>query len=69
MAPGGYLYGSWKLETSYLIGVLQSTHPMKQASSKWIFQVSSGADAVGHAWYVLSTFLTFNNFHNLIYFD
>jgi len=69
VAPGGYLYRSWKLETSYLTGVLQSTHLMKQASSKWISQVSSDIDAGDHAWHVMSTFLTFDNSHNLIYFD
>jgi hypothetical protein len=40
------------------MGVLHSTHPMQQASSKWISQAPSGVDAVIHAWHVLSTFLT-----------
>jgi hypothetical protein len=51
------------------MGVLHSTHPMQQASSKWISQAPSGVDAVIHAWYVLSIFLTFDNPHNSIYFD
>ncbi len=47
------------------MGVLHSTHPMQQASSKWISQASS----VVHAWHVVPTFLTFDNPHNSIYFD
>jgi len=31
------------------MGVLHSTHPMQQASSKWFSQASSGVDAVVHA--------------------
>jgi hypothetical protein len=51
------------------MGVLHSTHPMKQASSKWISQAFSGVDAVVHAWDVVSTFSTFDNLHNSVYFD
>jgi hypothetical protein len=51
------------------MGVLHSTHPMQQASSKWISQASSGVDAVVHAWHVVPTFLTFDNPHNSVYFD
>jgi hypothetical protein len=47
------------------MGVLHSTHPMQQPSSKWISQASSGV----HAWHVVPTFLTFDNPHNLVYFD
>jgi hypothetical protein len=42
---------------------------MQQASSKWIAQAPFGVDAVIHAWHVLSTFLTFDNPYNLVYFD
>jgi hypothetical protein len=31
------------------MGVLHSTHPMQQASSKWFSQASSGVDAFVHA--------------------
>jgi len=45
------------------MGVLHSTHPMQQVFLKWISQAPSGVDAVIHAWHVLPTFLTFDNFH------
>jgi hypothetical protein len=53
------------------MGVLHSTYPMHQASSKWISQALSGVDAAIHAWHVdvLPTFLTSDNSHNSIYFD
>jgi len=51
------------------MGVLNSTHPMEQASSKWFSQASSGVDAVVHAWHVVTTFVTVDNPHNSVYFD
>jgi hypothetical protein len=39
-----------------LNGVLHSTHPMQQASSKWISRPLSGVDALIHAWHVVPTF-------------
>jgi uncharacterized membrane protein len=49
--------------TSYLMGVLHSTHPMQQSFSKWNSQASSAVDAVVHAWHVVPTFLTLYNAH------
>jgi len=51
----GWLYRSWRFGvaekvTSYWMGVLHSTHPMQQASSKWSCQASSCHDVKCQAW-------------------
>jgi len=51
------------------MGVLHSTHPTQQASSKWFSQAFSGVDAVVHAWHVVLTFLTSDDPHSSVYFD
>jgi hypothetical protein len=54
------LNGCVAFNTSYATSFLK----MDLSSPFW-----GGGDAVIHAWYVLSTFLTFDNPHNSVYFD